>query len=642
MRLRLAGIALTMLAGASPALAGASPALAATHYVSPTGTTANWPCLSAASPCNLLTGIEGTVSLRPATSDEVVIEAGQYPLTYPITAPVAETIHGNGLVQIHASGITKSVLVLGGASQQSELTNVQIYESGSSESSAAGSLGNTLFDDDLLVSEAPDGTAVGLGGGDLLRDSVADATATGGTAVAADVHGSGSASMRNVTAYAGGTNGTAVNAFEDGCGALDMSMRNLIVDAPGSGGITLTGGNRCIGGTVTLDIDYSDFNFAQDSLGSGISLTLGADNTSQPAILNDPSTYSFREKPNSPTVDAGTNDPSDGAFDPDGRPRFLGSAPDMGAYELPAPYPVTGTVSGISTTGATLNGTVDSEGSDLPTNYDFEYGMSTSYGSFSPSPLGTDPGETVFPDPQAVSVPLSGLQPGTTYDYRLVTDNSDGRTFGANQTFTTAAPATLTVRHGGNGEGNILVNGPTGMIAGCLDSCPVNVLTETPYTLRARPLAGSSFAGWRGGGCSGTGTCTLTLSGNTTIIPTFAINPPKLSRVSASKSKHKPKLSFTVTAGAGNLLVALNVTLPGNFKLLSSKHGVKLSVKGATATIRHGTLRLHPRGVGSVHITLTSPAIRLVKRKHPQLALTVQATESASGYQTVTKLVHKT
>ena len=72
MRLRLAGIALTMLAGASPALA-------ATHYVSPTGAAANWPCTSAASPCDLATGIEGTGALKPASGDEVIIEGGQYP-----------------------------------------------------------------------------------------------------------------------------------------------------------------------------------------------------------------------------------------------------------------------------------------------------------------------------------------------------------------------------------------------------------------------------------------------------------------------------------------------------------------------------------------------------------------------------------
>ncbi len=393
-------------------------------------------------------------------------------------------------------------------------------------------------------------------------------------------------------------------------------------------------------GTVTFDIDYSDFKIAEDDLSAGASLDLGAHNTGQNAVFEDPGTYSFEEQPGSPTVDHGTNDPLDGASDPAGRPRFLGLAPDMGAYELPAPYPVTGSASAISTTGATLNGTVDSEGSNLETSYRFEYGTTTSYGSTAPLPTGTEPGEGVLPDPQNVVAGLSNLQPATTYDYRLVADNTDGETFAANETLTTAAPVTLRVLRRTTGLGDVTAHGSDDTVHGCQPGCSLQLQTETQYTLTASAFSGSTFEGWNIAGCSGTGPCTLTLNGNATIAPTFAINAPKLSHLSASR--HKPKLSFTVTAGRGNGLVTLTVTLPGDLKLVTSRHGVKLNVKGATATIRHGALRLNPRGVGSVRITLTSPAIRLVRRKHPQLVLSVQTTQSAGGYETVTRLVHRT
>ena len=36
--------------------------------------------------------------------------------------------------------------------------------------------------------------------------------------------------------------------------------------------------------------------------------------------------------------------------------------------------------------------------------------------------------------------------------------------------------------------------------------------TNAQVTLTATPASGSTFAGWSGGGCSGTGTCTVTLS----------------------------------------------------------------------------------------------------------------------------------
>ncbi|HYA25396.1 MAG TPA: alkaline phosphatase family protein [Terriglobales bacterium] len=44
-------------------------------------------------------------------------------------------------------------------------------------------------------------------------------------------------------------------------------------------------------------------------------------------------------------------------------------------------------------------------------------------------------------------------------------------------------------------------------------------------TLSASPATGTTFAGWLGGGCSGTGSCTVAVAGNTTVTATFnAIN----------------------------------------------------------------------------------------------------------------------
>ena len=45
----------------------------------------------------------------------------------------------------------------------------------------------------------------------------------------------------------------------------------------------------------------------------------------------------------------------------------------------------------------------------------------------------------------AVSVVLSGLSPNTTYHYRVVGQNSDGTTNGADMTFTTSAIPKYTV-----------------------------------------------------------------------------------------------------------------------------------------------------------------------------------------------------
>ena len=50
----------------------------------------------------------------------------------------------------------------------------------------------------------------------------------------------------------------------------------------------------------------------------------------------------------------------------------------------------------------------------------------------------------------------------------------------------------------------------------------------TSITLTATPGSGYSFAGWSGGGCSGTGGCTLTLNSSTSVTATFSVIIPAI------------------------------------------------------------------------------------------------------------------
>lgn len=101
----------------------------------------------------------------------------------------------------------------------------------------------------------------------------------------------------------------------------------------------------------------------------------------------------------------------------------------------------TGAASSVTGSSATLNGTVDPEASE--TTYQFEYGSTTAYGSKAPvTPASAGAGAT----PIAVSQPVSGLAPNTTYHYRLVATNEAGETEGADATFTTPKAPTVTTR----------------------------------------------------------------------------------------------------------------------------------------------------------------------------------------------------
>ncbi len=42
-------------------------------------------------------------------------------------------------------------------------------------------------------------------------------------------------------------------------------------------------------------------------------------------------------------------------------------------------------------------------------------------------------------------------------------------------------------------------------------------------TLTASAASGSTFAGWTGGGCTGTGPCTVTMNASTTVSATFTV-----------------------------------------------------------------------------------------------------------------------
>ena len=86
-------------------------------------------------------------------------------------------------------------------------------------------------------------------------------------------------------------------------------------------------------------------------------------------------------------------------------------------------------------------------------------------------------------------------------------------------TFTLTTPA-LTVAKTGNGSGTVS-SSPAGISCGI--DCAQTYNYGSSITLTATPDVGSTFAGWSGGGCSGTGTCTVTLLGATTVTASFVL-----------------------------------------------------------------------------------------------------------------------
>lgn len=95
------------------------------------------------------------------------------------------------------------------------------------------------------------------------------------------------------------------------------------------------------------------------------------------------------------------------------------------------PDATTDAATSVAATTAMLNGTVNAQNADATVT--FEYGVDTDYGltvNATPNPVTSN-------TPTAVSAPVATLIPLTTYHYRVVADNANGKVNGADDTFTT-------------------------------------------------------------------------------------------------------------------------------------------------------------------------------------------------------------
>jgi hypothetical protein len=85
-------------------------------------------------------------------------------------------------------------------------------------------------------------------------------------------------------------------------------------------------------------------------------------------------------------------------------------------------------------------------------------------------------------------------------------------------------PPMLTVSKAGTGSGTV-TSSPAGI--NCGSACSAPFASGTSVTLTATAAAGSTFTGWSGGGCSGTGPCTVNMDQNRAVTATFTGSPPE-------------------------------------------------------------------------------------------------------------------
>jgi hypothetical protein len=142
----------------------------------------------------------------------------------------------------------------------------------------------------------------------------------------------------------------------------------------------------------------------------------------------------------------------------------------------PVPIAVTGAATAVTATAAVLGGTVDPRG--IATSYYLQYGPKALSSRTATAAAGAGTGAV------AVSMPVSGLVPGTAYVYRLVAVGA-GTATGATRSFTTAKiPAGLSLR----AAANPVLAGASATFNGTLSGTGVGVravalqIERYPYT----------------------------------------------------------------------------------------------------------------------------------------------------------------
>ncbi|MFZ2309914.1 MAG: DUF4347 domain-containing protein, partial [Rhodoferax sp.] len=261
---------------------------------------------------------------------------------------------------------------------------------------------------------------------------------------------------------------------------------------------------------------------------------------------------------------------------------------------IPPPTATTGSASSVTATGATLNGTINDNGSD--TTVTFDYGTTAGYGTN----VAATTGGTVTngSGSTAVAVTLAGLSCNTTYHFRVNGVNSAGTSNGGDATFTTSkCPQTITFNNPG----------------------PQNFGT-TP-TLSATSTSGltPTFTS------STTGVCTITSGGALTFVTTgtCTINADQAGNATYAAATSVPQ-SFSVsavvpgaptigTASAGDTQVSVTFSAPG------SNGGA--AITGYTATS-------NPTGLNSSGCT-ASPCTVTGLTNGTAYTFTVTATNSA-------------
>ena len=117
----------------------------------------------------------------------------------------------------------------------------------------------------------------------------------------------------------------------------------------------------------------------------------------------------------------------------------------------------------------------------------------------------------------------------------------------------------VSVSKPGSGSGTV-TSTPAGIACG--STCSAAFASGTQVTMTAAASSGSTFAGWSGGGCSGSGNCTVTVNADTALSATFNQTP---SSTTTTTTPLAPSPTTTTTTSSPPPIVAFPVNVKKPF-----------------------------------------------------------------------------
>lgn len=373
--------------------------------------------------------LTGTVNSNGVTAT-VNFESGSTTAYGFVTTAAQSPLNGSGNVSYFLTGLTSSSVIhfrvratnSGGTSYGQDVMFTTLSAAPVATTGDATSISKTSATLNATVNPMTFSTTVTFDYG-LTASYGTTVTATqspilGSTpkAVSAPISGLTPNTLYHCRVHASNSRGTA-----DGADVTFMTIASgptvstLAATSVTSSSAVLNGSVNANGFSTTVTFDYGTTNAYGSTLAAAPSPVTGSNETPVLVVLTGllPNTqYHFRLKGSS----------SDGA----------NNGADMAFTTLPgAPLATTTAATGITNTGATLNGSVNANGASSTVS--FEYGLTNAYGSTKTALQSPVTGNAAT----SVSANLTDLLPNMQYHFRVISSNSGGAGSGQDLTFRT-------------------------------------------------------------------------------------------------------------------------------------------------------------------------------------------------------------